>query len=510
MKKNNVRRSFFRPIKKFFLNMSNFQIILITYFFVTLLATCLLLLPISQKNGVDVTFIDALFTSASAFSDTGLTTVTTATTWSDFGYAIIAILILLGGIGIFAIKVWVINIVFRKSISITSRNILEKERGTNNAGELKKMIKISISFLFITIIIFTFVLWLIFYFEKGNFTWEVITESNTINKDFSEFNPQGNLLKSFKYAVFHSISAINNAGFDILSDSSLHPYYDVYSIQIVFIILLIIGGIGFPVIYDVIQFINKKLIRKRTDFKFSLFSKVSCTTYLIVFLTGLTFSFIFEIFNKGAGIDGIWVSDKTGNTGNKIMCIIFHVFSTRNAGFTTLDSSVAKFSAPTLVVFSILMFIGSAPSSTAGGIRTTTLAVIVVYIWNKTRGVNGVRMFKRKINEEVVSQAFIVLALSIFIVFLSTLICFTSLDDMWGSAKSENLTFADIFYDVSSAFGTTGLSTGLTSSLNIGSKIALIITMFIGQLGISSTMVVWRKNNKKNNYSYIEEDILIG
>lgn len=121
-------------------------------------------------------------------------------------------------------------------------------------------------------------------------------------KDFTRFNPQGNVLLSFKNAVFHSISAINNAGFDILSDSSLRPYYSVYSIQIVFIILLVIGGIGYPVIYDLIQYTSHKL-RKRTDFKFSLFTKVSCITYFLVFLLGLCSTLMFEIGTKNIHSD---------------------------------------------------------------------------------------------------------------------------------------------------------------------------------------------------------------
>ena len=497
---------FFVKVRNFFLKIPNLQIILFVYLFVTLLATVLLFLPFSQKPGNNVSFIDALFTAASAFSDTGLTTVTTVTTWSDFGIFIITLLILLGGIGIFALKVFIINIVFRKAISITTRNILDKERGSNNFGQLKKTISVSITFLFVTIIIATFVLWLIFYFEKGDFVW---TDGNGVKQDFSAYDPYHDVLLSFKCAIFHAISAINNAGFDILSNSSLFPYYHVYSIQIVFIVLLIIGGIGFPVIYDVVMFIKHK-IKRRTDFKFSLFTKVSCTAYLMVFLVGLVFVLIFEIGNKGHGVEGIWRNQHTGSTGDKLMCIFFHVFSTRNAGFTTLDYSLAKFSNASLVVFAIMMFIGSAPSSTAGGIRTTTCAVIFAAIWNRMRGVDGVRMFKRKINNETVHSSFIVLGLSVFIVLLTSLICFTSLDTLWGHADSNSISFADIFYDISSAFGTTGLSTGLISSLNVVSKLVVILVMFIGQLGISSTMLVWRSKNNKNNYSYIEEDILVG
>ncbi|MBD5423479.1 MAG: hypothetical protein HDR43_03200 [Mycoplasma sp.] len=515
MRINKKYRKLFSNIKRFFYKFSNIQIIFFVYLFVTFLFALLLKLPISQKPGVNVNLIDALFTAASAFSDTGLTTKVTIETWSDFGQFLIIILILIGGIGIFALKVFVVNIIFKKSISITSRNILEKERGASNTGDLKRTIKTSIIFLFVAIAISTFILWLMFYFEKGNFSWTVYNlDGSSEIKDFTQYNPQGDVLLSFKCAIFHSISAINNAGFDILSDSSLYPYYGVYSIQIVFIILLIIGGIGYPVIYETIQYISYKA-RKRTDFKFSLFTKVSSVTYISVFVIGLALTLMFEIGSKNVHanmltIEGIWNNERSGSVGDRAMTIIFHVFSTRSAGFTTLDPNVIKFTSPTLVVFSIMMFIGAAPSSTGGGIRTTTLAIVVVAIWNRFRGIQGVRMFKRKISDDIIYSSFIVLAISIFIVFFSTLVCFTSLNTLWGEGNSDNLGFADVFFDVSSAFGTTGLTTGLSSSLNIISKLVLILTMFIGQLGISSTMLVWRKNNRKNNYTYIEENIIIG
>lgn len=505
-KKYKNKKSVWKKIKRFFLNMSNFQIILIVYLFVTLLSGVILLTPIAKKEGQYVSFIDSLFTAASAFSDTGLTTLVTVTTWSDFGQFFILLLIMLGGAGVFALKVFLVNVVFGKAISITSKNILEKERGSHSSGHLKETIKISLSFIFGAIIISTFILWFLFYFENGKFIW---TNGDGEINDYSQYNPKGNALLSFKCAIFHSISAINNAGFDILSGNSLTPYYGVYSIQIVFIILLIIGGVGFPVIYDIVQYFSHKL-RKRTDFKFSLFTKVSMIAYFIVFIVGLSLILMFEIGNKSTQETNLWRNKELGTYQDKIMCIIFHVFSSRNAGFTTLDPTVAKFSNPSLLIFSIMMFIGSAPSSTAGGIRTTTIAIICVAIWNKIRGVDGVRIFRRKINDEIVNASFLVFLLSILIVFLATFICFTSLDSLWGIADAKTIGSADILYEVCSAFGTTGLSTGLTSSLNVISKLILILVMFIGQLGISSTILVWRKSNPRNNYSYIEEEILIG
>lgn len=494
-----------KKFKKFFLNLSNFKIILLVYTFITLFFALLLYTPAAQqepyKNKID--FTDALFTSASAFSDTGLTVLPTAHAWSSFGQALIAVLILLGGIGIFAIKVYIFNVVFHKRMSLLSRNILEKERGARNSGDIKKTIAVSISILLFAIIISSLILFFMFYFENGNFVGDDI-----------RLNPKGNWALSFKYAIFHSISALNNAGFDIISSNSLEPYYGVYSIQIVFIILLIIGGIGYPVIYDIHQYISYK-IRRRTDFQFSLFTKISCATYFLVFLIGLGVTLIFELNS----VDGIWNLENNilGSKNDRMMAIFFHVFSTRNAGFYT--TSLQSFTETTLITFSIMMFIGSAPSSTAGGIRTTTLAIIVLAIWNKMRGVDGVRVFNRKINKETITSSFLVLIISILIVAITTMVCLTSLNTMWGNAPTftkpghdgKIISFVDVFFEVSSAFGTTGLSSGLTPFLNIGSRFFLIITMFVGQLGISSTILMWKsKNNNKNDIDFIEESIAIG
>lgn len=534
MRKGQPNKNIFRKARRLFSKLSNLQIILITYFLVTIISACLLLVPAAQTGDVEVTFVDALFTAASAFSDTGLTTVTTVETWTGFGQFIICLLILLGGIGIFALKVYIINIIFRRQISINSRGVLEKERGAKNSNEIKSTIKISITFIFITIIIAALILWPMFYYQKGNFEWTTFYRDENdghyiLNDpvDFSQYDPYHDVALSFKNAIFHSISAINNAGFDILSAASLTPYYGVYSIQIVFIILLVLGGIGFPVIYDVLRFIHHK-VKHRTDFKFSLFTKVSCVTYLSVFIIGLSFTLLFDM----SASNGIWkeqaygtwgkvdtvnqiqsnYKDMLGSKGDRMMCIFFHAFSTRNAGFTTLDSNAAKFTSPSLIIFAIMMFIGSAPSSTAGGIRTTTLAILFVAIWNRMRGITKVRMFKRNVSNATVYSSFMVFVISIIMVLLVSLLCCTSYENMgmWGTVDYNTINYADILYDVCSAFGTTGLSTGMISGLNVFSKIIIIFVMFIGQLGISSTMLVWRKNNNKDNYSYIEEEIMVG
>ena len=498
MKNNNKYEKgyFFKKVKNFFFNLSNIKIIFLTYLMVTLISSLLLLSPFSHKENVDVGYIDALFTAASAFSDTGLTTLITSETWSMFGQAVIAILILLGGIGIFALKVYVFNFIFGQALKMSTINILGKERSFKDNNLSKKTIIVSITLILFLVILSSFILSFIFYFEPPSNVG--IEPSN---------NPVGDISLSIRFAIFHSISAINNAGFDIIGSSSLVPYYSVYSIQIIFMFLFIIGGIGYPVIYDSYSWIKHKIKKMPGKYSFSLFSKISCISYLIIAIMGLLLTFAFETtaMRSVAGDEVPLWQDTTKTTDSKIMAIFFNTFSTRNAGFATINLS--ELSQPTIVLYSIMMFIGSAPSSTAGGIRTTTIALVILSIWSKIMGAPSVRVFNRKIPKETTNTAGIVFSISILFVFIVSFITMSSIQN----DSTQNFGYIDVIFEVSSAFGTTGLSTGLTPNLNIISKVVLILTMFIGQLGISSTILVWRSNkNKQFTFDYIEEDVAIG
>ncbi|MGL5617638.1 MAG: TrkH family potassium uptake protein [Metamycoplasmataceae bacterium] len=491
---DNSIKYYLKKIKLFFFNLSNIKIIFITYFLVTFLSSLLLLDPYSHAEGASVSYIDALFTAASAFSDTGLVTVVTSETWSMFGQAVIAILIFLGGIGIFAMKVYIFNFIFNRKLNLITSSILGKERSAKDANLSMKTIVISVSLILILITISSFILSFLFYFEKPSI------------EPADNNNPVGNLGLSIRFAIFHSISAINNAGFDIIGPSSLQPYYSTYFLQLMFIVLFVIGGIGYPVIYDTYSWANHKIRKLPGKSRFSLFSKVSCISYFIVSMVGLIFAFSFEVSAVRAlneSKETLW--NGNGDTGSKVMAIFFNTFSTRNAGFATVDFQT--FSQPTIILYSIMMFIGSAPSSTAGGIRTTTIALIFLTIWSKVRGVPSVRIFNRKIPKETVDTAGVVFSISVIMVFFVT---FISTSSIHGSSSNQ-FGFIDVLFEVSSAFGTTGLSTGLTSQLNVISKLFIILIMFIGQLGISSTILVWKSHkNRQFKFSYIEEDIAIG
>lgn len=508
--KNNNSNSSIKKIKlKFnlilfkFRSLSFVKHIFVFYLFITIIGSLLLLMPISQQSNSGVSYVDALFTSASAFSDTGLVTQTTATTWTYFGQAIIAILILVGGVGWFALKIYLFNIILGRPISFRSRETLAGERGSSKVGDVRRIVKISITTLLILVIFAALLLSLYFYFVEPDPKPFQGHPATHIKDNFIVENPYHDVAISFRFGMFHAISGLNNAGFDIIGSGSLMPYYHHYGLQIIFIILFVIGGLGYPVLYDLFLWFKSKITKEK--FKWSLFSKISMSAYIIVAIIGLSATFSLEITKS----DGFWKMDGYGSSGDRTMALIFNTMSTRNAGFSTINFD--DLSSGTLMLYIIMMFVGSAPSSTAGGIRTTTIALVVLGLWARIRGQKSVRAFNRRIPNQTVGRAYIVTTVAVFIILLGTLVLMTSWVSYGGKLVDKENPVTFLMFETASAFGTTGLSTGMTSQLSLASKFVLILIMFIGQLGVSSTLLVWdKKNNKSRKFKYIKEDVTIG
>lgn len=546
-------------------NLPKIKYILLIYLVVVVLSSLLLWTPITQNStitidglepeGVEkISYIGALFTASSAFSDTGLVVVDSFKQWNIFGQAIISLLILMGGVGIFTLKIFFINWVLRNNnISLREVNLVNAERGGEKFGETTKLVLTSVKFILFMIFLFGFCLTFYFYYSEP-----ITTQGMNKLLKGTFISPYQNWSLSFRYGFFHVISAINNAGFDIIGSNSLMPYYLNYGLQIMFIILLVIGGVGFPVIYDMHRFIMHKILRKKGKFHFSLFTQVSLICYVSVLVVIVILSFSFEISSKGH--ESVWnkiylpnetgiqseyfnllrtnnlgaassslkhyldLGDMYGNGGNKFFAIIFTSFSTRSAGFSTID--IWNLSSASIFIFTIAMFIGASPSSTGGGIRTTTFAVVVASIVARLTGRPKLSLFKRTINDDTVKLANQVFVISLFLLIVVTLITSSSLDVFGGrinshetveqidslfGARERNYSYWHIIFEISSAFGTTGLSSGITKSLNTTSQIFILLLMFIGQLGISSTLLVWgRKKNYFNRFHYAEGDLIIG
>ena len=469
------------------------------------------MIPLMRTQNVP--YLDLLFTSASSFSDTGLTTVTTAEIFTAYGQAIIAILILIGGIGWFALKMYIFNIILGRPINFNARQTLSAERGNSKVGVTRHLVKISVTILFVLLMLSAIVLSLYFYFAEPDLDPFNISHGKGVDGMVMGDNPYHSVTTSLRYGFFHAISALNNAGFDIIGSHSLQPYYNHFGLQAIFIILFVIGGIGYPVIYDIFKWFRSKY--RGEQFRWSLFTKLSCTVYLALTLIGIGSVFAVEMSahnystGGGTGVIAFWSNPAYGDASHKTMAIIFNSMSTRNAGFATVNMS--DLSSATLLIYSLLMFIGSAPSSTAGGIRTTTIGIIVVALWSRLRGKKQVTMFNRSIKPDTVSRSFIVFASALLMTFVIMVVAVTSYTEYGGNVSEGAHTFNHIIFEVASAFGTTGLSTGITPDLSVATKIGLIWLMFIGQLGVSSSILVWdSKQNKYKKYTYVEEDVTVG
>ncbi|ASP27886.1 potassium uptake protein KtrB [Spiroplasma corruscae] len=505
--------------------------IIISYALSILIGGFLLSIPgviIDDKNSWKL--LVGVFTASSAISDTGITMVQTNTSYSFIGQLLIIIMCQIGGIGILTIKIVILAIIGRK-ISLDDQSVAQSERGNSTISSTVEMIKDAFIFLIWLEIIGAFFLFFAFYFNQVDTS--MVVDKDKVTDSYHNFS------KSLWASIFHSISATNNAGFDIISGNSLLPYNQggshAYLLQVTFLCQWVIGGLGYPTYHDI-----KRKIKARsegTTAKFSLFTKLNFVMYTCLFIIGPVLVFITEsatiqdsqilregtfkqtsyLVDEKVVTKTEWVADPSGKWKSEyvwIMDLIFNVSSCRNAGFATVD--INNFSAGSKVVMSIWMFIGSAPSSTAGGIRTTTFAITLLAIWSIVRNKKTVEAFKRKIPDETVKRAFAVVIISVAFLFLAILIVYLDSNEALSddaSKDAQNQLFIRLIVYVSSAFGTVGFSpfsSDQAMNMGIASKWTLILTMFIGQLGISNTLLAFVKPKNKQNFTYIDEDVVIG
>lgn len=476
-------------------------------------------------------FFDCLFTAFSAFTNTGLNLAPTNQLFSTFGNVVLMFLIQIGGFGImfFLFLIWRL---FNKNLDKVSINqilIAQSEKGNLKLGDTQKML--ITSSIFILLIEFIFGLFFSLWFLKmpAYINYIPTNEQFTINSSTYNdlYNNPGN---AFLAGFFHSVSSINNAGFDIIGEHSLAAYRNDWNSIFLFMttFLFTLGGIGFPVVYDVMRKfdIEKKKfhlfskfnitlfkIKRNAIYKISLLTKIVLWTSLILGIFSIVISFIFECTSVGSGLNYLWNNNTTafGRGGssliyfNKSVNIMFQALTTRSAGFSTFDNSLLN---PSTKLFNIfLMYIGGAPSSTAGGIRVTTLAIVCLAILARFIGRRNLNLFKKAIPKDNIINACIVSFIGLIILCLGGVILISNFDK--GDVDLDS--FTNALFVSASSFGTTGLSTIPLTKLNWFSKLYLMILMFIGQYGISSTLLVFRRSKvSTNNYQYLEEGVRIG
>ena len=414
-------------MKKTLARMSPVRLIALGFLAVILLGSVILVLPISVKEGVSLSYIDALFTATSAVCVTGLSTVDAGSTFSVFGQIALAVLIQIGGLGVATLGAGLIMAMGMK-IDLRGRNLLGEALNFSNGGEIVKLLK--------SALIITFV-----------------CEAIGAVLSFAVFIRDYSFWRAIGLSVFHSISSFNNAGFDLLGlGTSLEPYRNDVLFNVTTMMLIVIGGIGFLVIRDIGK--NRFNIKK-----YSMHTKVVLSVSASLIVVG---AIILKFTDNISWLEAIFTS-----------------VSTRTAGFAT--RSISDFSAAGLMTMIVFMLVGASPGSTGGGIKTTTAFVLLKGIMASATN-KSEKAFKYAIPRDAFKKAAVIFSMALTLIAGSTLLILMLQPD---------LAMSDVLYEMTSAYATVGLSTGITSSLSTASKLVTSAMMYIGRLGPLTIASLW-------------------
>ncbi|PAE08135.1 Ktr system potassium transporter B [Terribacillus saccharophilus] len=423
------------------------------------LGTILLMLPIATADRHHLSFIDALFEATSAVCVTGLVVVDTQTTFTLFGQIVLLCLIQVGGLGFMTLTVF-IALLLRRNISFEERHLVKESLNQDSYQGIVTMVRFVLLFTIICEVIGTIILGIHWGDEFG-------------------------YPKSFYYGLFHSISAFNNAGFDIMGDfSSMTAYVDDPIVNLTLTSLLVLGGIGFIVVADIFQ---KRKTRKRL----TLHTKVVLWISAVLVVSGTLLIFLLEYGNPATIGNLSW--------NDKLLASYFHGVVPRTAGFNSLNT--ADLTLGSQLVTMALMFIGGGTGGTAGGIKVTTFAILLFAVWALIKGKQEVNIRNRRIPGDLVFRAFSITTYSVLLVSLFVfLLAITE--------KGAALNY--IAFEVLSAFGTVGMSLGLTPDLSESGKILLSILMFMGRVGPITIAFALAFRIRKTAVRNPEERIIIG
>lgn len=440
------------------------QIMVSGFAAIIVIGALLLTLPIASQSGENIGLLNALFTATSAVFVTGLVMVDTATYWSLFGQIVIITLIQIGGLGFMTVAT-MFSLMARKKIQLRERLLIQESL---NQADLSGLVRLTRFVLIITITI------------EGIGALVLSTV----------FIPQFGLSKGIWYSVFHAISAFCNAGFDLMGSvsgpfTSLNSYVNNFTVSMTVCALIVLGGLGFPVVLDI--------VRKRRFSKLNVHSKVVLFSTATLIFVGALFIFLIE-FNQKATMADLPLK-------GKVLSAIFQSVTARTAGFNTLDLATLRESS--VFVMIILMFIGASPASTGGGIKTTTLAVLIITVRSFLSGKSDIEAFERRLAPSTIKKSLGIFVISISAVIFGTLII---------SITQPNFTLVQSAFEVTSALATVGSSLAGTPNLNALGKIIIIIFMFMGRVGsLTLFMAILSGGRRKSQpIRYAEGKIMVG
>ena len=450
--------------------MTTTQIIACGFIIMILTGALLLTLPIASADGTWTDFVDALFTSTTASCVTGLVTVNTLAHWSFFGHVVILFLIQFGGLGVITFTT-IFLLVLGKRITLRQRMLIQD---AYNLNTLRGLVKLTLKVIKGTLI-----------FEGAGALLLMI-----------KFVPDFGFIQGIWKSIFTSVSAFCNAGIDIIGASSLEPYRDSIIVNVTVMALIIVGGIGFFVWWDVLD-ASARMKTERFSIrgfwrKLSLHAKLVITITAVLILTGALFILIMD-FNNPKSLGPLPFHEK-------VMASFFQSVTVRTAGFQTMLQE--NFSTESQFMSMVLMFIGGSPGGTAGGVKTVTVGMIYLSVLSLLHGRKNAEVFHRRISNETVLKGMSVVVISMTTLLLSTMAL---------SIAMPGSHILDIAYETTSAIATVGLSRSFTGMLNTAGKIIIIITMYIGRIGpITMALAFNVYGRKKVNMQLPEEKIMVG
>lgn len=443
------------------------QVIALGFLMVILTGTLLLMLPCMNRQGIWTPFVDAMFMSTTSVCVTGLTLVNIYEYWNLFGQIVILMLIQIGGIGVVAMTI-LLMMIFRKKVSLKDRMLIQETYSANSMRGLVNLTRRILSGI------------------------ALVEGIGAVCYAFY-FIPEYGVLRGGWISIFMSISAFCNAGMEVVGGDSLTAFVGNPWINMVTMTLIVVGGIGFFVWWDIIDVAKKwrKNGLKKCFWKLNLHSKIVLTVTAVLVFGGAAAIFVLEYTNP-ATLGGL-------NFFEKIQAALFQSVTTRTAGFYTINQ--ANFRETSSLLGVLLMFIGGSPAGTAGGVKTMTIALLIACTMSVVKGEKDTVMYRRAIPAETVRKALAVFSISVFAVVFMTIV-------MTMVEKAPLLT---VLYEVASALATVGLSMNFSSLLSFWGKFIIIFCMYIGRIGPISLVIAFRMRGKrKDKLNYAREEVIVG
>ncbi len=435
------------------------QMLVLSYLTLILAGSLILALPRFQAQPGSVGFLDVLFTSTSAVCVTGLITVDTATAWSQQGQIFILLLFQIGGLGIMTYTA-AFALLLGRGLGMRERAVMQDILSIDALGKIGRLLVSIVAFTFVAELLGAIIL---FFFWRGDF----------------------GVLQALEHSVFHAVSAFCNAGFSLFTEN-LAACHANTGMTITVAALIVLGGLGFPVLAEMLDAGTWRRKRGRPRPRFSIHSRIVLSFSLGLILLGALWIYLAESLFAG------------GHAAHGVLDALFHSVTARTAGFNTVD--ISQYGTSTHLLMMLLMLIGASPGSAGGGMKTVTVALIVLYVWCVWKRRQDTELGFRKLPDETVRNAFLIGALYLFMVGVATL----------ALSVTEGAPLEVILFEEISAMGTVGLSLGLTPALSDPGKVIIMLSMLVGRIGPLTLLLALGRRASAGRYQYPREDVVLG